>query len=187
MSPVEAAAEASVETPRGVTRAYIAEQYELHGRAVFNRCLMLGGGNTQWAKDATQDVFVRFIEQRAVIDPTRNVRGWLCAVAYHVCLDRLRRERTAWRRVSRALQSMLGDVAPATPERLVIAQHELAALAAAIDELPPKQRVVVIMKHLDHLSQREIATALGLSEGYTSKLLDRATRFLGARGWKANP
>jgi len=160
-------------TPTEVTQAYVEEQYRLHLRAVYNRCLMLGGGRAQWARDAAHDVFVRFLECRDQIDPRRNVRAWLCSVAYHVCLDRLRRERGIWSRVRRVLE-LGADAAPVPPDRVVAAQRELAAVAEALESLPAKQRVVMVMKVLDGMTQTEIAEALGLSKGYVSKLLARA-------------
>ena len=47
-----------------------------------------------------------------------------------------------------------------------------------------QERVVLALKILDGLSQREIAALLSLSEGYVSKLTARATARLGAQGWK---
>ena len=54
----------------------------------------------------------------------------------------------------------------------------------ALQSLPGQERVVLALKILDGLSQREIAALLSLSEGYVSKLVARATARLGAKGWK---
>jgi RNA polymerase sigma factor (sigma-70 family) len=45
----------------------------------------------------------------------------------------------------------------------------------ALGQLPARERVVLGMVHLDGKSQREVAEILGLSKGYVSKLLARAT------------
>ena len=62
------------------------------------------------------------------------------------------------------------------------AERALAVLA----RLPGRQRVALSMKVLDGMSQREIASALGLSEGYVSKLIDRAWTTVRAAGWEVS-
>mgnify|MGYP000047103007 CR=1 FL=1 len=50
--------------------------------------------------------------------------------------------------------------------------------------LPAREGMVLTMLHLDGLSQSEIAQTLGLSRGYVSKLVARATAKVSARGWE---
>jgi RNA polymerase sigma-70 factor (ECF subfamily) len=53
-----------------------------------------------------------------------------------------------------------------------------------VERLPARERVVLWMALVDERSQREIAGALGLSEGYVSKLLDRAKARVRREGWE---
>jgi RNA polymerase sigma factor (sigma-70 family) len=50
--------------------------------------------------------------------------------------------------------------------------------------LPPRERVAICMKLLDDASQRDIARALELSEGYVSKLIQRGLRRIADAGWE---
>ena len=48
-----------------------------------------------------------------------------------------------------------------------------------LEQLPPRERVVLCMLHLDGLRQIEIAEVLGLSKGQVSKLVAQPPRTLG--------
>jgi RNA polymerase sigma-70 factor, ECF subfamily len=164
-------------------RQLVAEQYQQHSRQVFERCLFMGGGNAAWAEDVTHDVFVRLLEWLPKLEPGSNLGAWLRTVAYNLCLERLRRDRSIWRRVRGALIADYQTDAAQTPEREVASRKQLAAVEACLQELPARQRAVIVMKFHDGMSQREIARALGVSEGQVSKLSAKATRTLRARGW----
>lgn len=56
-----------------------------------------------------------------------------------------------------------------TPENGYIKLEEFRLLSTVINELPPRCRKVFIMKKIYGLSQKEIATALGLSESTVEK------------------
>jgi RNA polymerase sigma factor (sigma-70 family) len=55
-----------------------------------------------------------------------------------------------------------------------------------VNALPPKERVVFFMRHVDGLDQVSIAQALRFSKGYVSKLLKRAARELERAGWEVH-
>jgi RNA polymerase sigma factor (sigma-70 family) len=161
----------------------LAEQYRLHGDAVFRRCLAMSGGDSAWAADVTQDVFLRLVEKVAFVDMSRDLRSYLLTIADRLCIDKLRRERGLWPRVRRALISA-SRVAPAPePQLLPDPGFELGRLQLAIRALPAKERAAVMMKYVEGRPQVDIAVALGCSEGYVSKLLRRAIVRL-RREWK---
>lgn len=52
-----------------------------------------------------------------------------------------------------------------TPEKLADVRHELGLLQEALANLSPRCKQVVMMRELEGLSQKEIASQLGISEG----------------------
>jgi RNA polymerase sigma-70 factor (ECF subfamily) len=64
------------------------------------------------------------------------------------------------------------------PERHVLGQEITRRLAAAMDRLSPRERVVFEMKHYQGLKLRAIGDALGTSEETVKNSLFRATRKL---------
>lgn len=100
---------------------------------------------------------------------------WLYRVASNLCLDRLRRRRET------------GDEAPETADEAPSALETLAradraaALRAALDGLPERQRLAIVLRHLEERSNPEIAAILGVSVEAVESLLARGRRELAAR------
>jgi RNA polymerase sigma-70 factor (ECF subfamily) len=64
------------------------------------------------------------------------------------------------------------------PERHLLGQEIQTRLAAAMERLSPRERVVFEMKHYQGLKLRAIGDALGTSEETVKNSLFRATRKL---------
>ena len=54
----------------------------------------------------------------------------------------------------------------------------IRALEAAVAALPPKQRAALLLSRLDGMAYRDVAEALGTTEGAVKALLFRATHGL---------
>jgi len=152
---------------------------------VFAWAMRYARGRRAWAEDLTHEVFVRAWEHRAWLRED-DVRGWLFRVTQNAAFSALRRESTVASRAWQAVMGTLGRESAPTPEALLEGRQAVGAATAAIDALPGQERVVMTLRALDELSQREIAQLLSLSEGYVSKLLSRARARLAAQGWKVD-
>jgi RNA polymerase sigma-70 factor, ECF subfamily len=61
-----------------------------------------------------------------------------------------------------------------SPSNRLIRQEDQEEIRRAIDALPPKDREVLVMRHLEQLSTAEIAATLGVAEGTVKVRLLRA-------------
>jgi RNA polymerase sigma-70 factor (ECF subfamily) len=157
--------------------------YQRHAGQVFAWARRYAQGRSGWAEDVTHDVFVRAWEHRDELRE-EDVKGWLFRVTQNRAFTLLRRESSLARRLGNAVRAAWLPDAPATPEDELERQQAAFAARAALARLPGQERVVLCLKILDGLSQREIAELLSLSEGYVSKLVARAIARLHASGWK---
>lgn len=107
-------------------------------------------------------------------DESGQLAPWLARVAARVALDEL---RSAKRR--RAREAVSGLTARQSPERGT-ARVALRELAALLDRLPATQRVALVLKQVEGSSTREIAAAMGCSEGAVEQRLVRARAALRA-------
>lgn len=123
------------------------------------------------AEDVLQDVFYRLVEANRLLMPIEHVSGWLFRVARNRITDLLRKKKTA--SLSDAAYAdeddeamQLGDLLPspdAGPEALYARRVLLAALEAAVEELPAEQREVFVAHELEERSFKEMAAETGVS------------------------
>ena len=77
----------------------------------------------------------------------------------------------------------LPDLDAETPESALIRSEEKAALRACIAALPVQYREVLVLREIDHLSYREIATTIDAPTGTVMSRLARARGLLAA-AWR---
>lgn len=156
--------------------------FRTHRNKVFRIGLRYGRGRAQWAEDLTQDVFMKLLEELPQLDEHEDLGGWLYRVSVNAALSRLRTEKSVLVRLARAVAGDSHEADERADTRLELSEDARRA-QQLFDTLPPKERVVLSMKVLDGLQQREIAKTLGMSEGYVSKLLTRAWQKVQDAGW----
>ncbi|MBU8900295.1 RNA polymerase sigma factor [Corallococcus sp. M34] len=159
--------------------------YEEHAEDVYVWALRYAAGRSGWAEDVAHDVFLKAWEHRAWLRE-EDVRGWLFRVTQNVAFSALRRERTFRQRIAELFLPAPPAETQSTPEAALARREAVRSATATLDRLPGQERVVMGLKILDDLSQREIAHLLSLSEGYVSKLISRAQGRLLAWGWEVD-
>jgi RNA polymerase sigma-70 factor (ECF subfamily) len=162
-------------------RAALRELYLLHREAA-QRVAFRYLGDEAEARDVVQDVFVTLLTQPAAFAPTARFSTWLWRVVANRCLNR--KAKASWRDGAReagegALESLHEDPARA-PEASLLRAEEAARVRAAIDALPDRQRMAVLLSRFEELSYEEIAEALETSVSSVESLLFRARRALAA-------
>ncbi len=140
----------------------IASLYAAEHRRL-ERMLMRRGLSAQSAADAVQDAFLRLL--RGSTRDVRDLRSYVRRTAETVAIDHHRSERRAGLIVDR-FQPLDENVADPLPlaEEAMISGEDLAALAAAMRELPPRTREVLVLHRFDGLSYAEISDRLGIAK-----------------------
>lgn len=129
------------------------------------------------AEDVAQEAFVRAWRTAATWQPGRaRFDTWLHTVVLNLCRDRLRRRRD----VSGDPVREPADPAP-DAEALLLEAERGRRVAAAIADLPDRQREAVLLVHYQDLSGAEAAAALEVSADALESLLARGRRTLRAR------
>jgi RNA polymerase sigma-70 factor (ECF subfamily) len=156
------------------------ELYKTHLRDVYSYAYYRVG-NHHDAEDLTEQTFLqayRHFERAMRESDGRPLRPWLIRIAHNLAAN-LYRDR------SRRPESVLEDAtiisAPHTTETLVEGREELQEVLSQVANLPDDRREALIMRFALGMDNREIARALGRSEGATKVLLHRAIRQLEER------
>ncbi len=129
------------------------------------------------AEDVAQDAFARVWRNAATWQSDRaRFDTWLHTVVLNLCRDRLRRRRE---QTSDTLPEVV-DPAPDAECRMLEAERG-SQVAAAIAQLPDRQREAILLVHYQDLSGAEAARALDVSIEALESLLARGRRTLRTR------
>lgn len=155
--------------------------FRAHSEDVRRLCRRLLGDDAA-AEDAAGEAFLKARQSLAAYDPSREMRPWLFSIAANHCVDLLRRRATERRLFEeRDLDpGGLADRGP-SPLRQVLRAEERAAVRAAVDGLPAKYRVPLVLRHFGELDYDAIAEVLGVTRNQVGTLLFRARRRLRER------
>lgn len=130
------------------------------------------------AEEIVQEALLRLWRQSTKWQPNGQVSTWLHQVAYRLAIDALRRQRPSV--AIETVEADLGDEDAPAPDAKLIRAEEIAAVRAAVDNLPDRQRDALILCHFQELSQSEAAAVMGIGEAAYESLLARGRRRLRA-------
>lgn len=153
---------------------------DVHGYAIS----MLG--DRAAAEDVTALAFERLYRSRKRLDRARGIpRAWLFSIARNAALDELRRRRRHGARgpdpelvdlesSDRGRPRSAGQTRQADPAEAIEQAERRATVHAALLELPPREREVVLLKFHGQLTNVELARVLGISESNAGTRVHRA-------------
>src|SRR5687767_3436373 len=112
------------------------------------------------AEDVAQDAFVRAHRSFRQLRNRDRFRAWLVRTTWRLALDH---RRGSIRRVTREMTHVA--TAPITTEESAAAEERAAQLWEAIDALPEKLRLTLVLSSIEGHDVRAVAALLGLPEG----------------------
>ena len=155
------------------------ELVEAYQDKVYNLALRMCG-NADDAFDLAQDAFFRAWRGLSGFQFESAFSTWLFRLTSNVCLDWLRAKKrrptvslTTLDDEGEEVQMEIRDPGK-SPEELLLAAEDRAAVAKAMNELPVEFREILTLRAIDDLSYTEIAEILHLREGTVKSRLSRA-------------
>ena len=140
---------------------------ERHMRRAYFAALSLVGSRED-ALDLSQEAFARAYRARGTIDPDRPFYAWLYQILRRLCFNFLRDRRTRTQTLEAAGSWLADDVADRAgpdPAEALEREERRRLVAAAIEELPAREREVLALKEFEGLSYKEIAALAGVPIG----------------------
>ncbi len=146
--------------------------FQTHRATVYRRVLRRTGDPVE-AEDLTQEVMLRAHTGIGKLKDPKAALAWLLRITDRVCIDRSRRKE-----LPLLEKQATGALEPEdrTPTGLQMAQqNEMSACTRLyVDRLSPNYRRVLLLHDVEGRSAKEIAAALGISEGAAKIRLHRA-------------
>lgn len=132
------------------------------------------------AQDIVQELFTWIYQRSESLDITVSLSSYLYNAARHRVFNAIKHEKVK----TNYLKSIADfDINSSYSADETIRMKELSALIASeIDKMPPKMREIFDLSRKKHLSHKEIASLLGISEHTVRTQIQRALK-----GLRSNP
>lgn len=127
--------------------------------------------------DLRQELYVRLYEAARNGLPLQT-RPFVLRAAHNLLVNHVRRGRIVSIEAVADLDALNVAIDTITPEQQVSAREELKQLQVGLDRLPPRCREVVMLRRIEGLSQREVATRMGVGEDTVEKHMTYGMRAL---------
>lgn len=132
-------------------------------------------GDAAEAEDVVQDAFLKILDAAPRYKPTATFRTYLYRVVTRLCIDRKQKKKPVY------TSDLPHEIdSHSSPSKHLEIQERENRVRAALDILPPKQRMAVILKYYEDLRYAEIADVLNVSQKAVERLLARARTSLQA-------
>ncbi len=133
--------------------------------------------NREDAEEIAQEAFLRAYRNFSQLREREKFRGWLARISFRLALDRLRSAGRRQRREQVVYQAE-ASMPARTVEEVAVARQFQERLERAVDELPEKLRVVVLLAAIQGHDTREVSVLLDLPEGTVKSRLHAARKAL---------
>ena len=166
------------------------ELYRQYAPAIFRFCRR-AMPTREDAEDSTMDIFIKVRQKLSQYDSTRSFSAWLYTVAANHCWDLLRRRKVRQDLETGEIENMpLEHPDPGQLEQL-IERRTSQEVRRALDQLPARARMALVLRYYADMSYDDIATTLGVRRAFVGVVLLRARHqlrdILGERGAASPP
>ena len=148
---------------------------EVHAHDAKLKSYLRGSFPSVDAEDIAQESYMRTWIAGAA-KPIESAKSFLFTVARHLAVDSIRRKsRSPIIAVSDLAELNVLDEGRDAAETAAI-NDEIALMGAALAVLPARCREIVILRKINHIPQREVASRLGVAEGVVEVEVCRGIR-----------
>ncbi|MFO7605706.1 MAG: sigma-70 family RNA polymerase sigma factor [Desulfurivibrionaceae bacterium] len=160
-------------TGRGDLKSFsqLVERHQLWAWKIAYRFI----GNEDDASDIVQEAFLRLLDASARYRPTAEFRTFFYQIISRLCLDRAKKKQPLFF----ATIPDAPDPRPGAAEAMMRSETAVT-VRSALDSLPPKQRLAIVLRYYEELNYEEIATALETTSKAVERLLARGREGLRA-------
>jgi RNA polymerase sigma-70 factor (ECF subfamily) len=166
------------------------EQLLVRAQEVAYRFSLLLCGHPEDAEDVMQDALLETYRHVGHISEPHAFRAWLYTTVKNACLMKRRRragEPSHFVSLEDGIETIGGPVRvdvvdPSRPmDQQLIDEWMDERLRHALQHLPPSHRMVIVLREIEGLSTKEVATITGVSEANVKTRLHRARLMLRKR------
>ncbi len=172
---IKAALKGNQTAYRAILKKYHDQVYNLLYRMVHDK---------DEVEDLTQEAFIKAFNSLHNFNEEFAFSTWLYKIATNNCIDYIRKKKLATFSIDKPLESKDGEYSfeipdsSYEPDKTLIAGQRTKILEEAVNALPEKYRVVILMRHTEDKDYQEIADTLKLPLGTVKAHIFRAREIL---------
>ncbi len=137
----------------------------------------------QEAYDAVQEVFIKALREPRFFNPDFQIKAWLFRVTSNLCFNIVRDKKRRGGLLTSRREEAAPQAPPTSATERVLGGQMRDEMLAALDDLTPAHREILLLRYYDDLSYNEIAEVLQVKLGTVMSRLSRArTRLAGVLG-----
>lgn len=145
--------------------------------AVLERFLRRNWRDMDEIPDLRQEVYARVYDGCARCRP-ESAQAFVLTTARNLLIDRARRAQIVSIETYADMDALAPTLDELSPERHLAARSELKLLQIALNLLPARCREVIELRKIEGLSQREVASRMGITEDTVERQVSKGVRAL---------
>ncbi|MFZ4634730.1 MAG: RNA polymerase sigma factor, partial [Saprospiraceae bacterium] len=148
------------------------ELYRRYAGKVFAKCISMLS-DEGLARDAMQDVFIKVLLNLSRFSAQSTFSTWIYSITYNYCIDLIRKKK----KLQMVYSDDVGKWSKETDEDVpdsVLLEMKQERLKAVMQDLPPGDKAILMMKYIDDLSIKDIAAVLNKTESAIKMQIMRA-------------
>ncbi|MBN1352483.1 sigma-70 family RNA polymerase sigma factor [candidate division KSB1 bacterium] len=140
--------------------------------------------NREETEDLVQEAFIKAFNSLASFNEQYAFSTWLYKIAVNNCIDFFRKKRLRLYSLDKPMESKDGEVQREFPDttfaadKLVLSKERSTLIQEAIDSLPEKYRISIVLRHNEERSYEEIAEIMQIPLGTVKARIFRAREML---------
>jgi RNA polymerase sigma-70 factor (ECF subfamily) len=135
-------------------------------------------GNPSEAEDIAQQVFLRVWKSAGRYEPQARFTTWLFTITRNLVFNEVRRRQrkptVSVQEREETTNRVVEDLQGSAPDEDLLRSEMEAAIDRAIEALPEKQRLAVVLRRYEEMPYEEIGVVLSMSVPAVKSLLFRA-------------
>ena len=150
--------------------------YNMWSGKLYNFVMSLSGNNTYLAEEMVQSVFLSIWEKRKELDPSKSFNAFLCTIAKNRLINHYRSQLVEIQYVNKYKKET--EEGEPTTEQDVDYRILEKLIKELVEQLPIARRKIYQLSKFHHLSNKQIAEQLNLSENTIESQLTKANSFI---------
>jgi len=158
-----------------ILKKYRAPLYNLLYRMVRNK---------METEDLVQEAFIKAFNSLASFNDDYAFSTWLYKIAINNCIDHFRKKKLKTFPIDKPIESKDGSIkrefpdVSYQPDQYLLSREKDKLINEAIQNLPPKYRIAIVLRHNEDKSYEEISEIMGIPLGTVKARIFRAREML---------